>query len=99
MSQRTGMIQTFVICATIALGAIGIAPSVAEAQSRGMLQVNANVVQTDNAFRALQAARVAVRTGSTIEAGRSINGAPTVARVATVRDERTVVVTIDYSRN
>src|SRR6185503_10804572 len=92
VTKRTGMIQTLVICGTIAIGALGIAPSVAEAQSRGSLQVNANVVQTDNAFRALEAARVAVRTGTTIEAGRSISGAPTVARVATVREQRAVVV-------
>ena len=99
MSKRTGMIQSVVICATIALGALGFAPSLAEAQSRGMLQVNANVVQTDNAFRALQAARAAVRSGAAVDAGRSANGAPTVARIATAREERVVVVTIDYSRN
>lgn len=99
MSKCTGIGRTLVICATIAIGAIGIVPSVAEAQSRGVMQVNATVVTTDNAFRALEAARLAVRTGSSIDAGRSINGAPTVARVATVREKRAVVVTIEYSRS
>ena len=99
VTKRTGLIQSLVICGTIAIGALGIFPTVAEAQSRGTMQVSANVVQTDNAFRALEAARMAVRSGSTIDAGRSINGAPTVARVATVRENRAVVVTIDYSRN
>jgi len=99
VTTRPGMIKGLVICATIAVGAVCVAPSVAEAQSRGTLQVSANVVSTDNAFRALEAARAAVRAGTPTAAGRSVNDAPTVARVALVQERRSVVVTIDYSRN
>jgi len=99
MTKRPGLIKGFVICATIAVGALVLGPSVAEAQSRGMMQVSANVVSTDNAFRALEAARTAVRAGVPTAAGRSINGAPTVARVAVTEERQTLVVTIDYSRN
>jgi hypothetical protein len=93
------MIKKFVIWATIAVATVGIAPAIAEAQARGMMQVTASVVSTDNALRALEAARVAVRGFQLTASGRRIEAAPTVARVAVAREDRRMVVTIDYSRN
>jgi hypothetical protein len=79
--------------------AIGIAPSVAEAQGRGTLQVSASVVSTDNAFRSLQAARAAISSIARPATHESADAVPTVARIALARDRHAVVVTIDYSRN
>lgn len=99
MSALPRLNPAIVTAATLAIAAIGIAPSVAEAQGRGTMQVQAQVVSTDNAFRSLDAARAAIREVSNPAASQSRVAAPTVARVAMVREPRAVVVTIDYSRN
>lgn len=99
MTQRTSMIAKFVTMVTIAIAAIGIAPAIAEAQARGSLQVSAQVVSTDNAFRVLDAARAAVSSVTGSSATRALETAPTVARVTVARDPRSVVVTINYSRS
>lgn len=99
MTQRTGMIAKVVTMVTIAIVAIGIAPAIAEAQARGTLQVSAQVVSTDNAFRVLDAARAAVSSVTGSSATRGVETAPTVARVTVARDPRSVVVTINYSQS
>jgi hypothetical protein len=99
VSQRPRSITKFVTALTIAAAAIGIAPVVAEAQSRGIMQVSASVVSTDDAFQALQAARSAVSSVVSPARTRSAETAPTVARVSVARDPRSIVVTINYSRS
>jgi hypothetical protein len=99
VSQRPRTVHELVICATIALAAIGIAPAIAEAQSTGMLQVTATVVKADNAFRTLDEARAALRIERALPGRWRANGVPTVARIAIMRNRRAIVVTIDYSRN
>jgi hypothetical protein len=96
---RPGSIIKVVTFVTIAAAAVGIAPSVAEAQARGTMQVSAQVVATDNAFQALNAARSAVSSVSTPAAARRPEAAPTLARVTVSRDPRKLIVTIDYSRS
>ena len=99
MSQRPSSIAKIVTAVTIAILAIGFAPDTAEAQARGMMQVSASVVSTDDAFRALDAARAAVANlGQPAQAIRT-NTVPTVARVSIARETRSVVVTISYSRS
>lgn len=99
MSQRPRLIPKIVTAVTIAAAAIGIAPVVAEAQARGIMQVSASVVATDDAFSALQAARSAVSSVVNPAAPRGAVTAPTVARVSVARDPRSIVVTINYSRS
>ncbi len=99
MTKRPRMITKIVTAVTIAAAAIGIAPVVAEAQARGIMQVSASVVSTDNAFQALQAARSAVSSVVGSAPTRSIDTAPTLARVSVARDPRSIVVTINYSRS
>lgn len=99
MSLRPRMIAKVVTAVTFAAIAIGIAPAVAEAQGRGIMQVSANVVSTDDAFRALQAARQAVASVTQPTVASRTDDAPTVARVSIVRDPRSLVVTINYSRS
>jgi hypothetical protein len=97
--MRARLTPGFVTAATLAIAAIGIAPTIAEAQGRGTMQVSARVVSADNAFRSLDAARAAIREVSQPTARDGAEAVPTVARVALVRDRHAVVVTIDYSRN
>ncbi|HTI03794.1 MAG TPA: hypothetical protein VL549_00645 [Gemmatimonadales bacterium] len=70
----------------------------AEAQARGTLQATATVVDTRQGFEALSLVRQTV-TNSRIESDRSVT---TVAQVSTARpaaQPRTLVVTVDFSRN
>ena len=99
MTQRTKSIAKVVTAVTIAILAIGIAPSLAEAQARGTLQVSAKVIVADNAFRALDAVKAAVSSVGRPDAARGANSAPTVARVSVARDPKALVVTVDYSRS
>ena len=99
MTKRPTLIAKVVTVVTIAVLAIGIAPRAAEAQARGSLQVSASVVSTDDAFRALHAAREAVANVSRPAAERRTETAPTVAEVSVARDPRALVVTISYSRS
>ena len=98
MTLRTRYLARNVTVVTIAVGSVGIAPCVAEAQSRGTMQVSANVLAAENSFTALAAARAAVSILDAT-ATRRQKSAPTVARVSVKRDPSTVVVTIDYSRS
>lgn len=99
MTLRPRLITKVVTTVTIAILAIGMAPAVAEAQGRGIMQASATVVSTDDAFRALEAARAAVSSVGQPAAARRAETAPTVARVSIARDPRSLVVTIDYSRS
>ena len=99
MTSHHGSIARSVTVVTIAVGSFGIAPRIAEAQSRGTMQVSANVVSTESSFSALEAARTAVSRGNTQAAIRRQKTAPTVAQVSVKRDPRRVIVTIDYSRS
>ena len=92
----TPRLVTFV---TIAAAVLGIAPTVAEAQARGTLQVSAQVVSTESAFRTLEAARAAVSSVNVAFATRGQKPAPTVARVSVTRNPQSLIVTIDYSRS
>jgi hypothetical protein len=93
------VIPKIVTAVTIAAAAIGITPLVAEAQARGIMQVSAKVVANDEVLLALRAARTAASSAARPGATRSTETAPTVARVSVVRDPRSIVVTIDYSRS
>jgi hypothetical protein len=98
-SPRQSWIRQLVTGGAIVMALIGIQATAAEAQSRGTLQVSATVVDSDDAFRALSAARAAVRPAAGQATASGQNAVPTVARVAVARRPRAVVVTIDYSRN
>jgi len=70
----------------------------AEAQARGTLQATATVVDTRQGFEALAVVRQAVIDSRT----ESQHAVATVALIKTERPvalPRTVVVTVDYSRN
>jgi hypothetical protein len=70
----------------------------AEAQARGSLQATATVVDTRQGFEALSIVRQQL-TSSRLESAHSV---ATVAQISTARasrDEKAVVVTVDYSRN
>ena len=99
MSARPRSTSKIVTAITIGAAALGIAPAVAEAQSRGIMQVSASVVSTDQAVRSLDAARAAASRVVRPAGITSHETAPTVARVSVARDSHNVVVTIDYSRS
>ena len=88
----------FGLAAVAIVGALMLVGRTAEAQARGTVQASATVVDTRQGFEALSAVRQAI-TDSRIESQR------TVATVALIKTERpialprTVVVTVDYSRN
>lgn len=99
MTTRPKNLKSVVTAVTIAVAALGIAPSLAEAQSRGIMQVSAQVVSMDESVAALSAARTAVARVARPADVRRPETAPTVARVSVARDPRAIVVTIDYSRS
>ena len=99
MTQSSKLIAKLVTAVTLGIVTFGITPMVAEAQSRGTMQVSAQVVGTDNAFRALDAVRAAVSGVVRSDAARRTDSAPTVARVTVARDPKALVVTVDYSRS
>jgi len=105
--SRFSYLNTLAVGALVLLGAAAF-PGTAEAQARGTLQASATVVDARQGFGALDAARSAVRSAQSATDSRldSRNGSrDTVATVAQISLERsttrprTVVVTIDYSRN
>jgi hypothetical protein len=86
------------LVAVVMVGALMLVGRNAEAQARGSLQATATVVDTRQGFEALSLVRQAA-THSRIEIAHSV---ATVAQISTARastDPRTVVVTVDYSRN
>ena len=99
MSNVTRSIAEGVTAITIAVLALTVCPTAADAQGRGIMQASATVAPTESAFRALQAARDAVSNGAPARGARHRETAPIVARVSVARDTRSVVVTIDYSRS
>ena len=91
---RFSYLKALKVAALVVLGAAAL-PIAAEAQARGTLQATATVVDTRPSVEALQAARAALQA----ETHQTV---ATVAQVSIERPTgrpRTVVVTIDYSRN
>ncbi|HZE94335.1 MAG TPA: hypothetical protein VEZ49_06470 [Gemmatimonadales bacterium] len=88
----------FGLAAVLMVGALMLVGRNAEAQARGSLQATATVVDTRQGFEALSLVRQSV-TDSKVESAHTV---ATVALISTARaatDPRTVVVTVDYSRN
>ncbi len=88
----------FGLLAVVMVAALMLVGRSAEAQARGTLQATATVVDTRQGFEALSLVRQAV-TDSRIKSAHTV---ATVAQVSTARassDPRTLVVTVDYSRN
>jgi hypothetical protein len=88
----------FGLAAVLMVGALMLVGRNAEAQARGSLQATATVVDTRQGFEALSLVRQSV-TDSKVESAHTV---ATVAQISTARaatDPRTVVVTVDYSRN
>ena len=89
----------FALVAALVVGALMLVGGEdAEAQARGTLQATATVVDTRQGFEALSAVRQAL-TASRIESRHAVE---TVAVISTERpatNPRTVVVTVDFSRN
>lgn len=86
------------LVAVLMVGAMMLVGRTAEAQARGTLQATATVVDTRQGFEALSLVRQAV-AASRVESAHTV---ATVAQVSTARassDPRTLVVTVDYSRN
>lgn len=91
---RFSYLKALKAAALVVLGAAAL-PVAAEAQARGTLQATATVVDTRPSFEALQAARAALQP-------ETHQAVATVAQVSVERPTsrpRTIVVTIDYSRN
>jgi hypothetical protein len=98
-----------IIAAALVAGAMTLAPSLAEAQARGTLQVTAVVVRNGPAIEGLRSAQAAVQQW--INNKTQIPGTvPTLSTVTVTassqapekmagRAERSLVVTVDYSRN
>lgn len=70
----------------------------AEAQARGTLQATATVVDTRQGFEALSLVRQTV-TDSRIQSGHTVATVAEISKAQSSSDPRTVVVTVDYSRN
>ena len=99
MSLLPRSIAEGVTAVTLAVLALTVRPTPADAQGRGIMQASATVAPTESAFRALQAARDAVSSGGSPDGVRRTETGPIVARVSVARNPRSVVVTIDYSRS
>ena len=86
------------LVAVVMVGALMLVGQSAEAQARGSLQATATVVDTRQGFEALSLVRQSV-TDSKVESAHTV---ATVAQISTARaatDPRTLVGTVDYSRN
>jgi hypothetical protein len=88
----------FGLVAVLVVGALTLVGRNAEAQARGTLQATATVVDTRQGFEALSLVRQAT-TDSRIQSAHTV---ATVAQIRTERsaaEPRTIVVTVDFSRN
>ena len=84
--------------AVVIVGTLMLVGSTAEAQGRGTLQATATVVDTHQGFGALAAVRQTLTDSRT----QSQSTVATVAQITTdhpVAEPRTIVVTVDFSRN
>jgi len=79
----------------LTIGLVSVIGRSAEAQARGSLQASATVIDTRQGFEALTAVRQAV-TNSSMETPRSVAVVTTAKPAA---KPRTIVVTVDFSRN
>lgn len=91
-TRRLSILKALWVAALAIVGG-AVLPRVAAAQGRGTVQATARVVETRPSLEALQAARAAIQGQHPVA---------TVAQVTVDRppdSPRTVVVTINYSRN
>ncbi len=86
------------LVAVLVVGALALVGRSAEAQARGTLQATATVVDTRQGFEALSLVRQSV-TDSRIESSHTVATVAQVSRAWAATDPRTLVVTVDYSRN
>ena len=96
--------KVLAVVGLVVLGGAAL-PGAAEAQARGTLQARATVVDTKQAFGALDAARAALQAATDSRLDSRIGSHDAVTTVAQVSVERranqssALLVTIDYSRN
>ncbi|PYP40431.1 MAG: hypothetical protein DMD48_03445 [Gemmatimonadetes bacterium] len=88
----------FGLVAVLVVGALMLVGQSAEAQARGTVQASATVVDTRQGFEALSLVRQAV-ADSRIESAHTVATVAQVSRARAATDPRTLVVTVDYSRN
>jgi hypothetical protein len=82
----------------LAVAALTMVGRDAEAQARGTLQATATVMDTRQGFESLTLVRQAV-TNSRVESSHTVATVAEISKAQSATDPRTIVVTVDYSRN